>query len=45
MWNSYIENEKIWLCFVNANSKVALAKYDWTLDLEIIGHTEIIIEC
>ena len=45
MWNSYIENEKLWLCFVNANSKVALAKYDWALDLEIIGHTEIIIEC
>ena len=45
MWNSYIENVKILLCFANANSKVALAKYDWTLDLEIIGHTEIIIEC
>ena len=30
--------------FLNANNKVALAHYHWTLNLEIIGHTEVIIK-
>ena len=37
MWNSSTEDEK----FINANNKVALAHYHWTLDMEIIGHTEV----
>ena len=30
--------------FLNANNEDILAHYDWTLNLEIIGQTEIIIK-
>ena len=42
MQNSYAGNETYLTVFLNANNKDDLAPYHWTIDVEIIGSSEII---
>ena len=44
MWNIYTENETILTVFLNANNENDQAYYHLSLNLQFIGHTEIIVE-
>ena len=44
MWNIYTENETILTVFLNANNENDQVSYHLSLNLQFIGHTEIIVE-
>ena len=45
LWRKIVKHKmKLLKLFLNAVSKDASAYYHWTLKIEIIGHTEIIME-
>ena len=44
MWDIYTDNETFLTVFLSANNKNVFGNYLWTLNLEIVGHTALIIE-
>ena len=44
MWDIYTVHETFLTVFLGTDNKNVLGNYHWTLNLEIIEHTEIVIE-